>query len=111
MASAQEILSAPKRRQSAILRANETVIRAYSYFGGTPDKQTPQQKGKTSTVTSLLRVETQSEEKRGPEWLRRWSRFVDEYKLEIFWITIYTTLIAYIFIEKAYSLSSFYSSQ
>ncbi|CAG2111400.1 unnamed protein product, partial [Medioppia subpectinata] len=103
----QEIASpGGNKRQSAYLKANQTLIRAYSYFGGTtampndPTQQTIKPIAKTSP--SLLRVETH-EAKRGPEWLTVWKRSVDEHKLEIFWITIYTAIITYIFIEKAHT--------
>jgi hypothetical protein len=104
--------SGANKRQSALLRANETLVRAYSYFGGSsPDfgphgPLDPALTTKTTTkpAPSLLRVETQ-ERKKDPDWLIVWKRFVDEYKLEIFWISIYTAIITFIFIDKAYSES------
>lgn len=110
MSAAQEITSsATNRRQSAFLRANDTLIRAYSYFGESDPIQRadPKLNSKTKTSQSLLKIETK-EETSGPEWLTVWKRTVDENKLEIFWITIYTIIIAYIFAEKAYSLLTLY---
>ncbi|XP_054156010.1 dual oxidase-like isoform X2 [Oppia nitens] len=118
-----------RQRQSALLRANDTLIRAYSYFGDVTDRQKKQTLPTittTSTTTgttdqkkqlpqqqqqqhrqqmpiSLLRVETQESRRSGPEWLTVWKRCIDEYKLEIFWITIYTAIIVYIFIDKSYT--------
>ncbi|CAG2174102.1 unnamed protein product, partial [Oppiella nova] len=108
VSGAQEIATSAankNKRQSAFLRANDTLIRAYSYFGGTdPNAKDPKLTTKKSAPKSpsLLRVETH-EAKTGPEWLTVWKRVVDEYKLQIFWITIYTALIIYIFIDKAYT--------
>ncbi len=104
--------SGANKRQSALLRANETVVRAYSYFGGSsPDfgphgSLDPSLKTKTTAkpTPSLLRIETQ-ERKKDPDWLIVWKRFVDEYKLEIFWISIYTAIMTFILIDKAYSES------
>jgi len=104
--------SGANKRKSALLRANETVVRAYSYFGGSsPDfgphgPLDPSLKTKTTAkpTPSLLRVETQ-ERKKDPDWLIVWKRFVDEYKLEIFWISIYTAIMTFILIDKAYSES------
>lgn len=108
MSAAQEIKkSSAGKRQSAFLRANDTLVRAYSYFGGIPDKLKATTQTKATTERkgpSLLRIETRQEEYKGPEWLVAWKRFTDEHKLEIFWIIIYTAIITFIFIEKAYSL-------
>ncbi len=104
--------SGANKRQSALLRANETVVRAYSYFGGSspdfgplgPIDPTLKTKTTAKPTPSLLRVETQ-ERKKDPDWLIVWKRFVDEYKLEIFWISIYTAIMTFILIDKAYSES------
>lgn len=110
MSAAQEIKksSAASKRQSALVRANDTVVRAYSYFGGIADKTKKKTQTMASTerqTPSLLRIETRQEERGGPEWLVAWKRFTEEYKLEIFWIILYTAILIFIFVEKAYSLS------
>ena len=83
------------KRQSALFRANDTIIRAYSYFGGKsgPDftKQPP----------TFLKIETQEQSKE-PDWLIQWVRFADARKLEIFFIVLYTLVVLFIFVDKAY---------
>ena len=116
MSAIQDIAtSTTGRRQSALLRANDTLIRAYSYFGGTsPKPNDPQLMTKQyskATAPSLLRVETQEDPKSGPEWVTVWQRVIDRNKLEIFWITIYTAILVYLFIDKAYSLYQFIYKQ
>ena len=88
-------LKASDHRQSALFRANDTIIRAYSYFGGKsgPDftKQAP----------TFLKIETHEQSKE-PDWLISWIRFVDARKSEIFFIVLYTLVVLFIFFDKAY---------
>jgi len=106
------------KRQSALLRANDTLVRAYSYFGGSSPDFGPLgpldpaliTKSSAKPTKSMLRVETH-EQKKDPDWLIVWKRFVDEYKLEIFWITIYTAILILIFVDKAYSETYFIFDQ
>ena len=94
-------IQAINKRESALYRANDTIIRAYSYFGGKsgPDfsKQAP----------TFLKIETHENSKE-PDWLISWIRFVDAKKKEIFCIVLYTLAVILIFLDKAYCKHLFF---
>jgi len=83
------------KRQSALYRANDTIIRAYSYFGSKSGPDFSKQ------VPTFLKIETQEHSKE-PDWLISWIRFVDASKKEIFFIVLYTLILLFIFVDKAY---------
>lgn len=95
-------MQAIDKRQSALFRANDTIIRAYSYFGG---KSGPNSNLAFSNLAkqapTFLKIEIQ-EQSKDPDWLISWIRFVDARKQEIFFITLYTLFVIFIFIDKAY---------
>lgn len=86
------------KRQSALFRANDTIIRAYSYFG---DKSKHDFSNLAKQAPTFLKIETHEQAKE-PDWLISWVRFVDARKQEIFFIVLYTLWILFIFIDKAY---------
>lgn len=82
-----------------MFRANDTIIRAYSYFGdksGGPDFSSL-----TKQAPTFLKIQTK-EKANEPDWLLSWIRFIDARKKEIFFITLYTLIVLLIFVDKAY---------
>lgn len=90
-------LKSSDKRQTALLRANDTIVRAYSYFDATPKVDFTKPK-------SYLKIET---EELQPEQGRliSWIRFVDAKKSEIFFVVLYTLIMLYIFLDKVYCKS------
>ncbi|KAI2797837.1 hypothetical protein BLOT_015257 [Blomia tropicalis] len=91
--------SGNNKRSSALFRANDTIIRAYSYFGdksGGPDFSSL-----TKQAPTFLKIQTK-EKANEPDWLLSWIRFIDARKKEIFFITLYTLIVLLIFVDKAY---------
>lgn len=86
------------KRESALFRANDTIIRAYSYFGG---KSGPDFSNLPKQAPTFLKIETHEHSKE-PDWLISWIRFVDAAKKEIFCIVLYTAIVIFIFVDKAY---------
>lgn len=88
-------------RQSAVIRAQETVVRAYSIVIG--------EKGqKPSRAKSMIKVETKPTvypQDLTQQKVYKGIRFFENYKLHIFWAILYTLVICGIFIERAYYYS------
>ncbi|XP_023217441.1 dual oxidase 2-like [Centruroides sculpturatus] len=90
-------------RQSAVFRAHETIYRAYSYFGGNEPGRLPQPK-----TPNQVRVETKQEAYQTTalrQTLIKTIRFVENYRLHIFWSVLYTLVVFGIFAERAYYYS------
>lgn len=89
-------LQALQKRKSAIFRANDTIVRAYSYFGG-------ERRNNLANLASqsLLKIETE-EQSSEPGPLHSWIRFIDAKKGEIFFTTLYTLVMVYIYFDMAY---------
>ncbi|XP_054706944.1 dual oxidase 2-like [Uloborus diversus] len=88
-------------RKSVAMRAEETVVRAYSILG---EPKAPLQR-KQGT---LLRVETKPmiyESDPTKQKVNKIIRFIENYKPHIFWTVLYTLIMFGIFIQKAYYYS------
>ncbi|XP_071039639.1 dual oxidase 2 [Parasteatoda tepidariorum] len=93
--------SAPGNRKSMAVRAEETVLRAYSVVG--PENVPHRRRAET-----CLRVETRPnlyEKDRTKQKVNQVIRFIENYRQHIFWILIFTLVIFGIFIQKAYYYS------
>lgn len=87
-------------RKSIATRAEETVLRAYSIVGESSVSK--------SQHPSQLRVETKPmvyEKDPTKQRVNQVIRFIENYKLHVFWIVLYTLILFGIFIQKAYSYS------
>ena len=86
-----------KSRETAPARARRTVFKAY---------QPSQQKSapKTSTGSTVDIPTTKRNLPRGSvfRYFEAFKRFIENYKLHIFWITLFQLTVAGIFIERAY---------
>ncbi|RWS13819.1 dual oxidase 2-like isoform X1 [Dinothrombium tinctorium] len=86
--------TAQQRRRSALVRANDTVVRAYSYFGGDGPAS-------ESKCEPKIKIRTEKTTKEPSLWTRI-VRFVDERKSHIFWMFLYNFILVYIFVDKAF---------
>ncbi|XP_035207728.1 dual oxidase 2-like isoform X3 [Stegodyphus dumicola] len=93
--------AAPASRKSIAVRAEETILRAYSVIG-------EENLLKTSKPASHLRVETKPvfyEKDPTKQQVNRIIRFIENNTSHIFWTILYTLVILGIFIQKAYYYS------
>ena len=85
-----------KSRETAPARARRTVIRAY---------QPPPQQGASKTSTGTVDIPTTKRNlPKGSvfRYFEVFKRYVENYKLHIFWISLFQLTVAGIFIERAY---------
>ncbi|KAL1420959.1 hypothetical protein MTO96_004326 [Rhipicephalus appendiculatus] len=101
-------------RNSVVYRAQNTLVRAYSYFGGKSDaptaaatlaaEATGQQTRSRLNVQPLALPRKANYEKESA--LSRYqvalAKFVENNRLEMFWLTLYTLVLFAIFCERAY---------
>lgn len=101
-------------RNSVVYRAQNTLVRAYSYFGGRPGEAPPAASlGKMpGQKRSHLNVEPLPVSRRPTydetplhKYLVSVLKFVEYNRLEIFWVTMYTLVLIAIFAERAYYYS------
>ncbi|KAG8180699.1 hypothetical protein JTE90_005796 [Oedothorax gibbosus] len=93
--------AAPASRKSMAFRAEETILRAYSTIG-TEHLATPK---KPATCLRIETKPTQYERDPTKQKVNHLIRFIENYQLHIFWVSLYTLVIFGIFIEKAYYYS------
>lgn len=87
-----------KSRETAPARARRTVIKAY---------QPPPQKGPASQASSGGTVDIPTTRRHVPKgsifrYFEVFKRYVENYKLHIFWLSLFMLTVAGIFIERAY---------
>uniref|UniRef100_T1KCF3 NAD(P)H oxidase (H2O2-forming) n=1 Tax=Tetranychus urticae TaxID=32264 RepID=T1KCF3_TETUR len=88
-----EIDSSQSKRQSAMFRARDKIVRAYSIY-----KEEPQSTERSSKDNSIS-IETQHPtEQHG--FINQLSRFIDETKWHIFWFLVFFLIIGYLLIDK-----------
>ncbi|KAK8769919.1 hypothetical protein V5799_013614 [Amblyomma americanum] len=104
-------------RNSVVYRAQNTLVRAYSYFGGHSDaattaaslaaEATGQQTRSRLNVQPLAlpRKANYEQESALSLYLVAMGKFVENHRLEIFWLTLYTLVLLAIFSERAYYYS------
>ncbi|KAH6937564.1 hypothetical protein HPB50_001717 [Hyalomma asiaticum] len=100
-------------RNSVVYRAQNTLVRAYSYFGGKSDaptaaaalaaEATGQQTRSRLNVQPLAlpRKANYEQESALSRYMVAMGKFVENHRLEIFWLTLYTLVLLAIFCERA----------
>ncbi|XP_070541735.1 dual oxidase 2-like isoform X2 [Ptychodera flava] len=89
------------KRENAPTRARKTLIRAYSHPDGEAEDAKPK-RGKS------VRVETKKTTYTDSPLLKKFNafkRYVENYKMHIFWLTLYMLVLLAIFVERAYYFS------
>lgn len=104
-------------RNSVVYRAQNTLVRAYSYFGGKSDAPTAaaalaaEATGKSTRSRlnvqplAMPRKANYEQESAFSRYVVAAGKFGENHRLEIFWLTLYTLVLFAIFSERAYYYS------
>ncbi|XP_006816665.1 dual oxidase 2-like, partial [Saccoglossus kowalevskii] len=90
------------KRENAPQRARKTIIRAYSR----PGEEERAQKQRKSNKS--IRIETKKKEISTNPAIKKFNafkRYIENYRMHIFWMTLYLLVLLGIFIERAYYYS------
>ncbi|KAG1674994.1 Dual oxidase 2 [Nymphon striatum] len=94
------------RRQSAVFRAKKTIVKALSIADEKNKTKNHQDvDNRLSSIGTQIRVETKSEEYITDPLKKKVHgtiRFIENYKMHIFWLTVYTLVLFLIFAERMY---------
>ncbi|CAN8011196.1 unnamed protein product, partial [Ixodes pacificus] len=106
-------------RNSVVYRAQNTLVRAYSYFGGKSDAQTAaaalaaeatghqgqQASSRVRAEPLAVQRKVNYDQDTASRYLVALEKFVENHRLDIFWLVLYTLVLLAIFCERAYYYS------
>lgn len=105
-------------RNSVVYRAQNTLVRAYSYFGGKSDAQTATAalaseaaaigqppRSKLNVQPLALPRKANYDRDSASRYFVAFAKFAQNHRLEMFWLTLYTLVLLAIFSERAYYYS------
>ncbi|KAH9369450.1 hypothetical protein HPB48_014370 [Haemaphysalis longicornis] len=105
-------------RNSVVYRAQNTLVRAYSYFGGKSDAQTASAtlaseaaaagqppRSKLNVQPLPLPRKANYDQDSASGYFVAFAKFAENHRLEVFWLTLYTLVLLAIFSERAYYYS------